>query len=384
MRLQALRTFALLALVVPCLTACPPQTQMGGVSATELRAEQVRQQALAITAAKRETQRLLDVAWPLLKAARPICGPRGLATRTGILVTNLPAFSNEFRDGARSLGFSDTLTVTGVAPGSAGDRAGVKVGDNIVAMASGPLPKGANAVYEFVRRTERPADERRAFALDTSAIALLVRRTDSTGAARTLDVSIAPDTACAYFLSVASSEELNAWADGRFVTVTSAMLRFTQTDDELAVVLSHEIAHDALRHIDRKKKNAVLGGLLGAALDVAAATAGVNTGGGFSSSGASVGAGSHSQDFEREADYVGMYILALAGRPYAQAPNFWRRMGQESPGSISYASSHPTSAERYIRLERTAAEIKGKVDAGKPLLPEATVPGTPADPTSGR
>ncbi|MFL5562034.1 MAG: M48 family metalloprotease [Gemmatimonadaceae bacterium] len=87
---------------------------------------------------------------------------------------------------------------------------------------------------------------------------------------------------------------------------------------------------------------------------------------------------STSQDFEREADCVGMYILARAGRPYADAPNFWRRMGQESPGSIKYASTHPASAERFIRLDKPVAEIQAKVASGAPLLPEAKAPGVQA------
>jgi predicted Zn-dependent protease len=37
------------------------------------------------------------------------------------------------------------------------------------------------------------------------------------------------------------------------------MLRFTGKDDELAVVVAHEIAHNAMGHIDAKKKNATLG-----------------------------------------------------------------------------------------------------------------------------
>jgi predicted Zn-dependent protease len=96
----------------------------------------------------------------------------------------------------------------------------------------------------------------------------------------------------------------------------------------------------------------------------------VNTGGEFTKQGGAAGAMTYSQDFEREADYVGLYILARSGRPFANSPNFWRRMAQESPGSIKYASSHPTSAERFVRLEKVVAEIEGKQAQGAPLLPE--------------
>lgn len=53
-------------------------------------------------------------------------------------------------------------------------------------------------------------------------------------------------------------------------------------------------------------------------------------------------------------------------------------MGQESPGSIKYASTHPTTAERFIRLDKTPAEIRAKVASGAPLLPEARAPGAQA------
>jgi predicted Zn-dependent protease len=198
----------------------------------------------------------------------------------------------------------------------------------------------------------------------------LSRRLADTAAVQEVKVDVLPDTVCAYDPAVVKDQILNAWADGRNVVVTTAMLRFASTDDELAAIVGHEIAHHAMRHIDAKKKNAGFGAILGAMLDIAAATQGVNTGGDFTRSGAAIGAMTYSQDFEREADYVGMYVIARAGRPFATAPNLWRRMAQESPGSIKYASTHPTSAERFVRLEQIVAEIQRKVAAGEPLVPE--------------
>ena len=376
---RARRAFVVLGVLVPCLTACPPQTQMGNISPAELHGEQLRQQQLVITSALKEQQRLSDVAWPMLTAGVPICG-KWVAIQSGAIVTALPDFGRIAQEAARSLGYDDTLTVDIVARGSAADRAGLKAGDHIISLGGIAAPTGKGASLRFKRQTNHGPGKDGTLAVGASPIPLIVARRDSAGATpRTLDLTITPDTTCAYGAVSVKNEALNAWANGSLVFVTTAMARFAASDDELAVVVSHELAHNAMRHMDRKKKNATLGALLGAALDVAAATQGVNTGGGFANSGANVGAASYSQDFEREADYVGMYILARAGRPYAESPNFWRRMAQESPGSISYASSHPTSAERFIRLDRAAAEIKAKLDAGKPLLPEATVPGTAPD-----
>lgn len=371
-------------LTVAIGAACtPPSTQMGQVAPEQLQAEQLKQQQLVISSEIADHQRLSNVAYPMLKAAVPLCG-KWIATRTGIVAINAYIYAKDYQSAARALGFGDTLAVATVTKGSTADRAGLKAGDRIVGVHGVPAPVGKSAVRDFMKLVTLEPDARAEPALAAAATELTVMRpADSTGAARQLTVSIAPDTVCSYTTAAAKSDVLNAWADGKQITVTSAMMRFAGSDDELAVVVSHELAHNAKRHMDAKKKNATFGAILGAALDVAAATQGINTGGGFTKSGAEVGASSYSQDFEREADYVGMYILARAGRPYADAPNFWRRMGQESPGSIRYASTHPTSAERFIRLDRTVAEIQAKVAAGAPLLPEAKAPGTQAADSTG-
>ena len=99
---------------------------------------------------------------------------------------------------------------------------------------------------------------------------------------------------------------------------------------------------------------------------LAAAGAGVNTRGTFGSLGAQM----YSQDFEREADYVGMYILANSGIEREGVANFWRRMSIENPRSISYASTHPSSSERWVNIEAVNKEIDKKILESEPLLPE--------------
>ncbi|NUQ19402.1 MAG: hypothetical protein HOQ09_00390 [Gemmatimonadaceae bacterium] len=116
---RARRAFVVLGVLVPCLTACPPQTQMGNISPAELHGEQLRQQQLVITSALKEQQRLSDVAWPMLTAGVPICG-KWVAIQSGAIVTALPDFGRNTQEAARSLGYDDTLTVDFVARGSAG------------------------------------------------------------------------------------------------------------------------------------------------------------------------------------------------------------------------------------------------------------------------
>ena len=141
-------------------------------------------------------------------------------------------------------------------------------------------------------------------------------------------------------------------------------------NDELAVVLSHEYAHAVMAHPAKTQKNASMGGLLGMAADMLAQSQGINTGGALGQLATQTAVMRYSANFEREADYIGMYILARTNVPTAEAAKFWRRMAAISPDGIYNASTHPTTAERYILLKKTAAEIAEKKSSGAPLLPE--------------
>lgn len=108
--------------------------------------------------------------------------------------------------------------------------------------------------------------------------------------------------------------------------------------------------------------------VLGAIFDVLLATQGINT----QSLGAKTGAQAYSQEFEKEADYQGLYYVARAGYPVENAAMFWRRMGVEHPPSIqaSHSASHPSTPERFLGLTTNAEEIVRKRTAGLPLQPE--------------
>jgi hypothetical protein len=378
-------------------------TQMGSISQQDLRDEQFKQQQLVIRSELKDQQRVENVGYPLLQAALPLCGPKATGTRSGIRFANAYTFKKDYEPAARAMGFTDTLAIIGVAKGSAAAHAGIQVGDRIVGVSDQPAPVGRNADRQMLERLNdlRERVDGVSYALHHAPLAVpggdplvatliqvssdsarvvgdSVSRTGVKGSTvaaapvtpHEVPLTFAPDTLCDYTLVAIKDDQLNAWADGHTVFVTSAMLRFAADDDELAVVLSHEISHNAMRHMDAKKRNMTIGAIFGAVLDVAAASQGVNTGGEFTNDFAAAASQVFSQEFESEADYVGMYLLARSHRPYATAADFWRRMAQESPGSIKFASSHPTTAERYLRLDRTATEIQAKASKGDTLLPE--------------
>lgn len=170
-----------------------------------------------------------------------------------------------------------------------------------------------------------------------------------------------------YAFKVVDQEGLNAWTDGKSVTFTPVMIDFLETDKELAVVIAHELSHNIMQHHSKQKQNTIVG----AVLDIAAATQGINTNGMFSG----IGSMSYSQGFENEADYVAVYVMALAGYDISNVHQIWRKMTiQTGSGTkASFFSSHPSNPERFIRMQRTIEEVKAKQKAGKKLEPNLHV-----------
>jgi hypothetical protein len=184
--------------------------------------------------------------------------------------------------------------------------------------------------------------------------------------------TVEQESSCDYPIELVKSSEVNAFADGQAIIVTQGILKYMDNDTELATVISHELAHTVREHVSMGKKNATAGYIGGLLLDIAAGAVGVPTRGAFSKAGQRIGAKAYSMEMEREADYVGVYILAAAGYDIKEAPNVFRRLGAHDPQSIEgkYAVSHPSTPERYVNMEKTVEEIEHKQAQGMPLVPE--------------
>ncbi len=175
---------------------------------------------------------------------------------------------------------------------------------------------------------------------------------------------------CAYKVILDPKEiGLNAHADGKNVVINPGMVDFATNDTHLAFVIAHEFAHNIMAHIDAQQKNVAIGGVLGALGDALAQSQGLNTEGAIGKFGASRALLKYSPSFETEADYVGLYILARAGFPIEQAPDFWRIMSVSEPKAIYVTSTHPNNPSRTIAMEKTILEIRAKQQANKPLVP---------------
>jgi hypothetical protein len=349
----------LLAAALLATSACATtSTREIELDPAAVEAEKAQQRQLALQRQMTYQKRLSDLAYPILASATPLCGDDA-SPHLGVRFANRHVYEDEWREAAeRALALGDTIQVVTVTDSSAADRAGLEPGDRLVRVDGWAVPAGEEAVEALSERLDTALEDA------GEAIRIVHGRGDER---RTAEVT--PDVVCDYPVQVLRASRLNAFADGDAIYVTTTMMRFAD-DDELSVVLAHELAHNAMGHIEAQQQNAILGGILGALADIAAATQGYNTGGAYAAQGAELGSMSHSQDFEREADYVGLYAMALAGLPLDGAPQFWRQMAQENPETIDFAHTHPTSAARFLRMEKAVDEIHRKQEEGVPLRPE--------------
>jgi Zn-dependent protease with chaperone function len=161
---------------------------------------------------------------------------------------------------------------------------------------------------------------------------------------------------------------------GPLVVMTASLLGQMRTDDEIAVVLSHESAHHIARHLDRRAQGQLLGALSGGGIAVAA-------GGDLASSdsirqamelGAGVGGRVHSQSHELEADWLGAFIAGRAGYDPVSGARIFGRPALSSAGGPVVLSTHPASRQRQQVVAAAGREIKRQQAAGLVPRPEYT------------
>ena len=182
------------------------------------------------------------------------------------------------------------------------------------------------------------------------------------------------------------SDEINAYCmAGGKIGVYSGMFKIAATEERLAFVLGHELAHALLDHSRSKYSvqqttTAVTGvAFLGSiALDIM----------GYENAGSVVRGvtsvadlGVHffltqpwSRSHEYEADKLGMIITHLAGYDIRYIPDFWQEF-TGGTNTIEFFSTHPSDDKRIAVMKETVHEILNEPDFySKPVLEETPVP----------
>jgi Zn-dependent protease with chaperone function len=357
--IMKLSTSSLLLACLLALAGCAtPQSRAPKADSLSASLEADKQRQMVVEDFFESNQKLQSVASKVIITGAELCGD-SVAPHFGITTWSADNFQGDWKKAVQDrYGLTEQLHISSVTEGSPAHTAGLLNGDAIKSVNGLALPMGKDAA-------KRQNEQLREAGKTGLPVDFTIERNGETRS-----VMVVPVQACDFTVRLQQDDVKNAYADGKNIVIYKGMMDFFKSDEELALVLSHELAHNSMKHIDAKKRNATLGGIIGLLVDVAAAAGGVNTNGDFTRLAMNAGSGAYSVEFEQEADYVGLYFMAIAGYKIDDAPNFWRRMATSNSSSISMKSSHPTAPERFVALENTVQEINDKIAGDLPLKPE--------------
>jgi predicted Zn-dependent protease len=173
-------------------------------------------------------------------------------------------------------------------------------------------------------------------------------------------------------------KEINAFAmAGGKVGVFSGLFKIIDNDDQLASVISHEIAHVTAKHIHEQLSQAMLvqtGGLIGGVALMGSGMAPLSSEAIMEAYGLTAGMTGLAFDRkkEKEADYIGVMYMARAGYNPEESVKVLERLDEASanmPKPPAFLSTHPSNPERIIQLmdampkalkEREKAQVEAK------------------------
>lgn len=170
-------------------------------------------------------------------------------------------------------------------------------------------------------------------------------------------------------VNVEKNDQLNAYCmpGGKIMVFSGLVEKIKATDDELAAVIGHEIAH-ALREHGRERMSKAYVQQFG--LQALAAAVG-GTAGSMAAQGAGLGsqlffALPNGREQERESDRIGLELAARAGYNPDAAVTLWQKMSAGNKNAPpEFLSTHPASANRIADLKALAPKVRPLYEAAK-------------------
>ncbi len=264
--------------------------------------------------------RVATIGTRLAQAAGPDFCPGQSLSLAGLIVQDAAQYSADIRDDARiALGLGEGPTVVGVVAGT--PTGGAQIGDTIVEVNGVAIPpQPLKHPYARVAQVESAIES-----AVGGKIALAVRRGPAT---LRLDHPVA--AGCSSRFQIVRGGLGKTQADGRYVSISDSMMKSTPTDDMLAALMAHELAHNILRHKLLKTP---------------------------------------SKQAEYEADRLSVWLVARAGYDLAGVTQFWAALRKRADYGIFADGTHPRWPKRIAALEVALTEVRVQQAAGQPLVP---------------
>lgn len=163
-------------------------------------------------------------------------------------------------------------------------------------------------------------------------------------------------------VNLIGSKQINAFCmpGGKIAFYTGILDTLKLTDDEVAMIMGHEMAHALREHAREQAAKSQLTGLAGSLLGVIASVAGY--GGDLTNLAISAGQGLAGRAFSRsdesEADLVGMELAARGGFDPRAGITLWEKMATASKGAPpEFLSTHPSNTSRIEEIRLHLPEV---------------------------
>ena len=161
-------------------------------------------------------------------------------------------------------------------------------------------------------------------------------------------------------VALIGSKQINAFCmpGGKIAFYTGILQQLQLSDDEVAMIMGHEMAHALREHArERMGKTAATQGVIG----LGAALLGLgDLGRTVADAGGQLLTLKFSRDNETEADLVGMELAARAGYDPASGVTLWQKMMEASKGAPpQFLSTHPSSDTRIKEMQASLPKVAG-------------------------
>ena len=165
--------------------------------------------------------------------------------------------------------------------------------------------------------------------------------------------------------NLVEDNQVNAFClPGGKVVVYAGILKYAKNDDQLATVISHEVAHALARHGAERVTQGMIQQGVGFIGSVAVAATAPQYQNAFNQA---YGLGSnlgvmlpYGRMQESEADEIGIYLMHKAGYNINEATKFWQNMSEGKSSGSDFFSTHPSSQNRTKDIQTVINKINSE------------------------
>lgn len=295
-------------------------------------------------------ERVYRIAAPLIIKNAVLCRTQARPL-LGFTAKNQYSYPPELAVAARqSLGLDERLQIMQILDGSGAMRAGLKRGDILQTIQDLNIPTGPQAEPETARMLSP-------ILKNLSELNITVIRQN-----QPITVNVPLTLACAFAIDVGNAQQVNAYADGRRILLTRGLLDSFTTDEDVAVVIAREIAHNVLQHAKQLQQMATLSMVIDNLLLFKPDQIAANSSNGIKIT---------PEKMDQEADRLALFMLTRAGYDPANFSLVLQKLAQNpnSSQALTYSTLHPWTEGRQSVIQATLKEIRQKQAAKKVLVP---------------